>query len=66
MATGNRRQTFEKMNRERRVREKRALKAAKREQRKVDASALAQDGSAIAGDAVDNEASHPSIPSSER
>jgi hypothetical protein len=66
MATGNRRQTFEKMNRERRVREKRALKAAKREQRKLDASVLAQDVPAIAGDAVADEASDSSIPSSER
>lgn len=41
MATGKRRQTFEKMNRERKVREKRALKAAKREQRKLDAHAIA-------------------------
>lgn len=35
MATGKRRQTFEKMNRERRVREKRALKAEKRELRRL-------------------------------
>jgi hypothetical protein len=43
MATGKRRQTFEKMNRERKVREKRALKAQKREQRKLEANAPAQD-----------------------
>ena len=42
MATGKRRQTFEKMNRERRVREKRALKAEKREQRKLGAQGMAQ------------------------
>ena len=46
MATGKRRQTFEKMNRERRVREKRALKAEKREQRKLDAIAGTTDGDA--------------------
>jgi hypothetical protein len=49
MATGKRRQTFEKMNRERRVREKRALKAAKREQRKLEANGIPQDP-ALAGD----------------
>ena len=66
MATRNRRQTFEKMNRERRVREKRALKAEKREQRKLDASVLSQDASAIAGDAVENEAADSSIALPER
>ena len=43
MASGKKRQTFEKMNRERRVREKRALKAEKREQRKLEAALAAQD-----------------------
>ena len=38
LASGKKRQTFEKMNRERRVREKRALKAEKREQRKLEAT----------------------------
>jgi hypothetical protein len=51
MASGKKRQTFEKMNRERRVREKRALKAEKREQRKLEANAVAQDPAA-GGDEV--------------
>ena len=51
MASGKKRQTFEKMNRERRVREKRALKAEKREQRKLQANLDAQDP-AVNGDVV--------------
>jgi hypothetical protein len=53
MATGKRRQTFEKMNRERRVREKRALKAEKREQRKLHANAVEQDPAAAGSDTID-------------
>jgi hypothetical protein len=53
MASGKKRQTFEKMNRERRVREKRALKAEKREQRKLEANLVAQDPGAVGDEVVE-------------
>ena len=62
MATGKRRQTFEKMNRERRVREKRALKAEKRELRKLgalggapDAETATDETAVVDGDAAPDE-----------
>ena len=59
MASGKKRQTFDKMNRERRVREKRALKAEKRELRKLEAYAPAQDPTASDGDAVESGRDDP-------
>lgn len=59
MASGKRRQTFEKLNRERKVREKRALKAARREQRKLGANVLAEDGTVVDGDAAENASTEP-------
>lgn len=63
MASGKKRQTFEKMNRERRVREKRALKAEKREQRKLEANAVAQDPAAPDDEVV--EPQHDASPADE-
>ena len=54
MASGKKRQTFDKMNRERRVREKRALKAEKRELRKLEAYVPAQEPAASGDDAVES------------
>lgn len=59
---GRKRQTFDKMNRERAVREKRARKAEKKEQKKLDAIAAAngdvvtEDGDAdVSGESTEQE-----------
>ena len=63
MASGKKRQTFEKMNRERRVREKRALKAEKREQRRLEASVVAESSPAVDDESV--EPTHGESPADE-
>ena len=59
--SGKKRQTFEKMNRERAVKERRARKQEKKEQRKLAAQAE-QNGVAVATeDVVEHEAPQPAV-----
>jgi hypothetical protein len=57
--SAKKRQTFEKMNRERAVREKRARKQEKKEQRKLAAQTGSNGDSALAGDVLGAETQTP-------